>query len=99
MVFFGYLGFPVQCRSTVASYTLSYTRCPYEEDRQAKSGKVPKSNDILEIGNHWTEECSYSFRRKLWLFWGITERLNILCGRMQSVCVYLAVPLEFIRLN
>jgi hypothetical protein len=47
--------FPRQYHSTIAPYSSSSARYSCNKDKLAKFGKLPKSNDVSEIGKHWIE--------------------------------------------
>ena len=49
--------FPCQYHSTITPYWNSCICCCYQKDKRAKTGKLPKSNVLSEIVEHWTEKC------------------------------------------
>jgi hypothetical protein len=44
--------FLCQYHSTSAPYSSPRTSCCYQEDKRAKTGNLPKSNDLSDFGDH-----------------------------------------------
>jgi hypothetical protein len=53
--------FPRRCHSTKASYLSSPACCSFQNNERAKSGSLPKSNAVSEIGENWVEKYVLSF--------------------------------------
>jgi len=48
--------FSCQYHCTNAPHSSPCTCCSYQKDKGRKSGSLPKSNALLEIGEHWIEK-------------------------------------------
>jgi hypothetical protein len=49
--------FPCQYHCTNAPHSSSCTCCSNQTDKGQKPGSLPKTNALLEIGEHWIEKC------------------------------------------